>query len=626
MEKAHISKEGLVSRRADLEDLLKRRFYIMQSFGIYGGKAGLYDYGPPGCAIKANVEKIWRDHFVIEEDMLEISATNITPDIVLRASGHEEKFSDIMVNDVEKKEIVYRADHLIEEFIEETKTKQKDKLTPEKLARFDEILRRINEYKVNDIEEIIKELGIKSTKTGNALSKPYEFNLMFAIQIGPTGDSKGYLRPETAQGIFVNFRNLLEYNGGRVPFACAQLGIGFRNEIAPRGGLLRLREFGMAEIEHFVDPEDKSHPKFDSVKNYALPLYHRHQQENGLDSVEMTLTEAISQKIINNETLAYFIARTHQFLVRVGIRPEGIRFRQHLGNEMAHYSQDCWDAEVLTSYGWVEVVGIADRSAFDLTRHTKYSKKDLVAARKFTQAKEIEVLEIKLAKPVIGKAFKAENKLIVEALETMDENTRKAAQDGLAQDKTWTLTLEDGRTFAITPDMISFELKKKRVMEEKFTPHVIEPSFGIGRIIYCSWEHSFKMRSKERTYLHIPPKIAPYKCSLLTVVTDPRFDPFVNKIVEGLKKYGISNKVDTTGQGIGKRYARTDEVGIPFGITIDHETLDKETVTLREIDTTLQVRVPVNEIVDLVYNLSEEIGKWEDVLKKYPQFTPSSQE
>ena len=390
-------------------------------------------------------------------------------------------------------------------------------------------MRKVNEYKIEDIEATIKELGIKSSKTGNALSKPYAFNLMFGIQIGPTGDSKGYLRPETAQGIFVNFRNLVEYNGGRVPFACAQFGIGFRNEIAPRSGLLRVREFQMAEIEHFLDPLDKSHPKFESYKNHLLPLYHREKQNTGGASVDMTIGDAVGQGIINNQTLAYFMVRTFQFLVRCGARPEGIRFRQHLADEMAHYSTDCWDAEIITSYGWVEVVGIADRSAFDLTAHSKFSKKDLVAARKFTQAKEVQVLEAKLQKQIIGKTFKGDGKAVTEFLETLDEATKATVRDALESAKQYELNL-NGKDFKITPDMISFESKTKKIMEEKFTPSVIEPSFGIGRIIYCCWEHSFKMRTKERTYLHLPPKIAPYKCSILTVVTDDRFNQYVSQL------------------------------------------------------------------------------------------------
>lgn len=206
---------------------------------------------------------------------------------------------------------------------------------------------------------------------------------MFETQIGPTGTQKGYLRPETAQGIFINFRRLLEFNNGRMPFAAAQIGLGYRNEIHPKQGLLRVREFTMAEIEHFVDPDHKQHHKFQKVKDLKLPLFSAVNQETVERLVirDMTLEHAVENKVIDNETLAYFMARTYQFLISVGIHENGIRFRQHRGDEMAHYAKDCWDAEVETSYGWIEIAGHADRSCYDLSRHAKRTKTELVAAR-----------------------------------------------------------------------------------------------------------------------------------------------------------------------------------------------------------------------------------------------------
>jgi glycyl-tRNA synthetase len=172
------------------------------------------------------------------------------------------------------------------------------------------------------MKDIFQKLKIKSPDTGNDLTDPESFNLMFGTQIGPSGGSKGYLRPETAQGIFVNFNKLLEFNQGRMPFAGAQLGLGFRNEIAPRGGLLRVREFQMAEIEHFVDPLDKTHPKFQNYKSMKLPLYSQGQQEKLAEPLrDLTLEDAVNTKVINNETLAYFMARTYLFLLGVGISP-----------------------------------------------------------------------------------------------------------------------------------------------------------------------------------------------------------------------------------------------------------------------------------------------------------------
>ena len=182
---------------------------------------------------------------------------------------------------------------------------------------------------------------------------------------------KGFLRPETAQGIFVNFKRLLEFNQGKLPFAAAQIGCAFRNEISPRSGLIRVREFTMAEIEHFCDPFDKSHPKFEEVKSTEVLLYSADCQMEGRSVYKTSIAEAVAQKTIANETLGYFMARIQQFLVKIGVDPVKLRFRQHMANEMAHYACDCWDAELLTSYGWVECVGCADRSAYDLSQHSK---------------------------------------------------------------------------------------------------------------------------------------------------------------------------------------------------------------------------------------------------------------
>jgi glycyl-tRNA synthetase len=215
---------------------------------------------------------------------------------------------------------------------------------------------------------------------------------MFETQIGPSGNSRGFLRPETSQSIFLNFKRLLEYNNGRMPFASAQVGLGFRNEIAPRQGLLRVREFQMAEIEHFTDPNLKDHPKFFKVADLKLPLLSAETQVSGEMKVQfdVSLGQAVESKLVDNQTLAYFMGRTYQFLLSVGIKPQGIRFRQHMATEMAHYAKDCWDAEVETSYGWIEVAGHADRSCFDLTRHAKATKSELVASYVLKEPKVID--------------------------------------------------------------------------------------------------------------------------------------------------------------------------------------------------------------------------------------------
>ena len=252
--------------RSKLEQLLKRRFFYASSFPLYPSVAGLFDYGPMGCALKANLLSEWRRHFVLAEQMLEVDCTVLTPEPVLRASGHVDKFTDYMVHDTVTGEC-FRADHLLEAALERVKA---DKKTGQGVReRCDQLLRQIDNMGKEELRGVIQEFNIASPSNGNPLSEPTEFNLMFPINIGPGKQVCGYLRPETAQGIFVNFKRLLEFNGGRLPFAAAQIGQAFRNEISPGSGLLRVREFTLAEIEHFVDPTDKSHPKFSQVHLYC---------------------------------------------------------------------------------------------------------------------------------------------------------------------------------------------------------------------------------------------------------------------------------------------------------------------------------------------------------------------
>ena len=395
-------------KRREVEDLLKRKFFIIQSFEIYGGMAGLFDFGPLGCGLKNNVEALWRNHFVMEEDMLEVSCTTLTPDYVLKASGHVDKFEDYMVKDV-KNGTCHRADKLLEDFCEKILTKKRAKWNEEQVREYETYITKADSYTIEEIGAIFTKLKIKSPDTGNDLSDPTPFNLMFGTEIGPTGNSKGYFRPETAQGIFLDFRRLLDYNNNRVPFSAAQIGLGFRNEISPRAGLLRVREFTMAEIEHFYDPQVTVHPKFSEVAQDNFPLFTKDKQLAGETPItDMTVGEAVEKKIISNEILGYFIARSYKFFLKCGIKPEAIRYRQHLDTEMAHYAQDCWDAEIETSYGWIEVAGLADRSCFDLECHSKASKTDLVASRALKEPREEIKIFVVLDKKVLGKKLKKE--------------------------------------------------------------------------------------------------------------------------------------------------------------------------------------------------------------------------
>lgn len=544
---APLTRAVLTTQRKLLEDLLKRKFYFTPAFSIYGGVAGLYDYGPPGCAIKNNVEKLWRDHFVLEEDMLEINGTSLTPYAVLKASGHVDRFEDLLVRDV-KSQAPYRADKLVEEHLEKLWAK-----TPAAKTAASEILyNSLGGMKAAEMKKTIQELGVKSPDTGNDLTDPEPFNLMFGTPIGPTGYMQGFLRPETAQSIFVNFKKLLDYNNGRIPFASAQIGLGFRNEIAPRAGLLRVREFTMGEIEHFVDPKDKSHPKFKSVAHLKLPLFSQECQEKNLAPLaNVTLGEAVSTGIINNETLGYFMGRVYLFLESIGIETRLVRFRQHMKDEMAHYAADCWDAEIEMSYGWIECVGIADRSCYDLTQHSKAAKTEMVAARKLDHVITVEVIEIKPNKAWMGKNCRDKLQVISGYLEGLTEEEKQVFKTDIESHGEHKATI-DGQPVIIVKDMVaSIQTKKVQTQEEKFLPSVIEPSFGFGRIIYGLYEHRFRVRDARRTYLDIPVRVAPIKCAIQSVVNKEEFNDVIRKIETMAKTKAIPTKVDFSNTSIG---------------------------------------------------------------------------
>ncbi|KAL6070514.1 glycine--tRNA ligase [Balamuthia mandrillaris] len=612
----------LPQKRERIEALLKSRFFIAPAFSIYGGVSGLYDYGPPGCAVKANLLSYWRQHFVLEENMLEVDCTSLTPEKVLEVSGHKKKFADFMVREIKEKEDgeppqCFRADHLLEEHLE--KLLKTEKLDPATKHEYENDLARADEFSQEELAATLKKYNVKSPN-GLPISDPFPFNLMFQTSIGPTGTLVGYLRPETAQGIFVNFKRLLEFNGGKLPFAAAQIGTAFRNEIAPRSGVLRVREFQMAEIEHFVREDKKAHPKFTEVENVVMSFYSREDQVGSHKHLVCTMGYAVKNGIVGNQTLGYFMARTHLFLIRCGAKPEYVRFRQHLKDEMAHYASDCWDAELLTTYGWIECVGHADRSAYDLTKHSKHSNEKLTAYEAFDTPEFRKVLKLTINKGLIGKTFRGDAKHVNSHLESLDEQQKKVLEAELKSGEA-TICVDD-KQFKITPDMVNISEVEQKVSGETFTPHVIEPSFGIGRIIYCILEQCYYVREddEQKGVMGLPPIVAPVKCSVLPLIQNPKLEAFVPRITSALTAAGLSSKVDATGQTIGRRYARTDEIGVPFGVTIDFQTVEDETVTLRERETLKQLRVPIAELASVVQSIVEGRTTWEEVLAsgKYP--------
>jgi glycyl-tRNA synthetase len=650
--------------RTSLEALLLKRFFYAPSFGPYGGVAGLYDYGPAGCALQSNILNIWKQHFVMEENMLELDCTMLTPYDVLKTSGHVDKFADYMVKDTKNGEI-FRADHLVKNVLKkrleddellkngkaptQAKGKGKNKkaaptpLSDELRKEYEDILEQLDNYDGKGLDGLIKKYNITSPEAGNPVSECTLFNLMFETQIGPTGSLKGFLRPETAQGQFLNFKRRLEYNTGSMPFASAQIGKSFRNEISPRQGLLRVREFTMAEIEHFVDPENKNHHRFDEVKDIEIVFYPASNQMEGKGTVTTTIGKAVESGMVNNQTLGYFIARIYLFLIKIGIKHEKLRFRQHMANEMAHYACDCWDAEIENSYGWIECVGCADRSAFDLTVHQKKTGEKLVVQEALPEPIIRDRWVIEINKPKFGPAFKKNVRFVQGYFDNMLEDPTisypKTTKDS---EKLWNeekvlefkkkleegngscnITCSDGNEYTVTSDMVAINKITEKINVREYTPNVIEPSFGIGRIFYSLIEHSYWVREgdEQRAVLSFPACVAPIKCLLTPISHQDEFVPVLKDIAAKLRAHNISNRVDDSSNTIGRRYARNDELGIPFAITLDFQTTKDQTVTLRERDSTMQIRDTIDTVVDLVYKLVQGKMEWKDVLANHKAFT-----
>lgn len=523
-----------------ITSLAKRRGFLYPSYEIYGGEAGFYDYGPLGILLKNRMEEVWREYYILKEKCYEIATPVITPYALLKASGH------------------------VDEFIDEIGTCTKCGLS----------------VKVEELKDD------RCPVCGGAVEKG-SLNLMFETYIGAKKKEKAFLRPETAQGIFVNFPVLYEFFRKKMPFGVIQVGKGFRNEVSPRQGIIRLREFSMAEAELFFEPDNKTHPRFHEVKDETM-----HLVSDELDS-EMTAGEALQKGIIGNEALAYYMVITKKFLERVGIDTAKLRFRQHKRDEMAHYANDCWDAELYSDrFGWVECVGIADRSAYDLTAHMTATGTDMRAFRKYDEPRKIKRTAILPKMDALGKTFRGKAKKIADEL-------RKCKISG----DTDTVTLNmDGETIELDATFFNVEEVEETLAGEKFVPHVIEPSYGIDRIFYFVLEHNYKEVEKENeTYVLItlPPSLAPIKAGVFPLVNKDGLPDSAREIERELRDGGIMAIYDESGS-IGRRYARMDEIGTPFCITVDYQTKDDDTVTVRFRDTTEQVRIERGKITEWI--------------------------
>lgn len=554
---------------SELMSLCKRRGFIWPSFEIYGGVAGMFDYGPLGCSLRNNIVEVWRAIYKGREGFVEIDSETVNPREVFKASGHVDEFSDLITY-CTKCESPFRADHLVKEFYDNP-----DVLTPKEL------------------EEGFVKHSVKCPECGGDLGPVEEFNLMFKTTIGPGSSRVGYLRPETAQGIFVNYNNLYRYNREKLPLGVIQTGRGYRNEIAPRQGMIRMREFNMMEVELFVDPEDKDWVRFPKIENEKITLV----PNDTCEPVEMTVGEAVEKGVIANRVLAYFVYTTQQLLIRLGIDPARLRFRQHLSDEMAHYAADCWDAEVLLSYGWMEITGIADRGCWDLSRHAEFSGQDLTHFKKFDEPVEMEVEKVKANHKLLGPRFKGQAKDIAAAMESADP---KSVVDGKL------VINVNGEEIELTSELFEIVTVKEKLTGKRVIPHVIEPSHGLDRIFYSVLEHAYDYDEKEEyTVLHLKPEVAPIKVGVFPLMEKDGLDDYAREIYEALQSAGIESYYDGSGT-IGKRYARMDEVGTPYCITVDYEAMDGETkgtVTIRDRDSKDQKRIPVSDAEGILRSL-----------------------
>lgn len=550
--------------------LLRRRGFIWPSAEIYGGAGGLYDYGPLGAPMKENIVRLWKRYFVLGEGFAEIDAPALAPEEVFRASGHLDKFSDLLTECAKCGE-VHRADHLLKGKVGSPGTLSAD-----------------------GVKEAIRRLGVKCPVCGGVLSDAYPFNLMFRTTLGPGSKRAGYLRPETAQAMFTDFKLLYRHFRERLPFGVVQVGRGYRNEISPRQGLIRLREFNMAEAEIFVHPERKAdHPRFAVVGGEVLNLV---PAGKGEQTVVMTAGEALRQGLIANGWVAYYMALTKRFLVDCGADPARLRFRQHERTEMAHYAADCWDAEALHSSGWVEIVGIADRTCFDLDAHMRHSGADLRAGEPLPAPRTGERTSVRPLRAVLGPRYRKEAGGIVEYLEKhgAEAEVVEAARAGRLP--------VPGTSHELKPDEYEIVQEKVTVTTAEFTPHVIEPSFGLDRIFYTVVEHCFteQVRRTEEgeekwTVLKFPATVAPVKAGVFPLMAKDGLDTLAGSIDAELRAAGLATFYDEGGS-IGRRYARMDEVGTPFCVTVDYQSLSDGTVTVRDRDSTKQVRVARAEL------------------------------
>jgi len=488
---------GLASK---VVNLCQRRGIIFPSCEIYEAHAGFFDYGPLGVQLKRNVENNWWNAFVTSrEDVAGIDGAIVSPKALWKASGHLDSFNDPLV-ECRKCGLRSRADHLVE----------------------DELKINVDGLSTAHLQRLIDEHKLKCPKCGGELLPVRAFNLMFKTRVGAAGGEadEAFLRPETAQLIFADYKLVQFVSRKALPFGIAQVGKAFRNEIAPRNFVFRCREFTQMEVEYFVHPAklDDCPLLSADLLDKKMVFYSQEDQEKNAEPKTLSLREALDRKMIGTRWHAYWLAVCVDWLQSIGLTPSRLRLRQHTREELSHYSSETWDVEYEYPWGWKELMGIANRTDFDLKQHAKASGKELCY---YDQA-----------------------------------------------------------------------------ANQKVVPFVIEPSLGVDRLVFTLLLDAFHEKGEggnARIVLSLSPKIAPVLVSVFPLMKKDGLAEKARDVFLDLKRQGFAAEYDESGS-IGRRYARADEAGTPYCVTVDYDSLKDDSVTLRDRDSGKQERLAVKDL------------------------------
>jgi glycyl-tRNA synthetase len=567
-----------------VNELAKRRGFFWSSFEIYGGSGGFVTYGPLGSRLKQNVEARLRDLMVKKVGIYEMESSVIAPGKVFEASGHVDHFKEPMV-ECQKCHIRFRADHLLEE--KGISSKDAEKMTLE------------------DVKAEMQRHEIVCPDCKGNFGDPTRYLTMFQTTIGPYSGAVGYGRPEAAQNIFVEFNRLFAISRERLPFGAIQIGHALRNEISPRQGLIRLREFTIADLEFFFDPEEPKCEYISEVQDEVLPIVLAETRQNDQETPTLlTVREALDKKIIRCEWQAFFMAQAKRLLLSLGVPVENQRFIEKLPWEKAHYSSQSFDQEVLVDrWGWTEVSGHAYRTDFDLSCHMKASGIDMTVYKEYPNPVETEALVAKPNLAKLGPVYKGEAAKVASAIAKVPA---KEVQDAIAKDG---YVIVEG--YKVTKEQVEVCMQKTTIRGKRYIPHVVEPSFGCDRLFYVALEYAYRQKD-DRVVLSFPRSIAPIQIGVYPLMGKDGMDTKAKEVQRILACEGFMTDYDEAGS-IGRRYARADEAGVQLGITIDYDTLNDGTVTIRDRDSWQQVRTPINDLPKLLHKYFESKANFTDL-------------